>query len=252
MAKNLAEDELSYTLDKNYYYQPTHVFSTPAGWACPHADSCLTKADRETGKLVKRPDKNPDGTIPLHVSSAEPYVCYAARSERYPGVRNARWRNFEAARRRLAKGETFNVPDKATHVRVHGSGDFFNEKYFLNWMETARQHPDVLFWAFTKSFPYWVKHIDAVPENFSLTASVGSKHDELIGEYDLKTATVFYDINDVPEDMAIDYDDREAQDAKAPSFALLENLSNRNQADDEQIQEHNRRAYELQGRTWMA
>ena len=48
--------------------------------------------------------------------------------------------------------------------------------------------------------------------------------------------------------MVIDTDDGEAQDPLAPSFALLENQSNRKQTTDQEILDHNRRAYTLQGR----
>lgn len=48
--------------------------------------------------------------------------------------------------------------------------------------------------------------------------------------------------------MVIDFDDREPMNPLAPSFALLENSTNTNQREDEAIAEHNKRAYELQGR----
>lgn len=243
-----AVDEFVYTRDKNYYRQPTHVFNLPAGWTCPWADSCLTKADKDTGKLIVRPDRNADGTPKEHTSDAEPYVCYAARAERYPSVRDVRWHNFTAARARVHNSDTFEIPRNATHVRVHGSGDFFNEAYFCLWLETAAEHPDVHFWAFTKSIRYWVDHIDEVPPNFALTASTGSKEDHLITEHNLRTATVYYDLADVPEYEVIDTDDGEAQDPTAPSFALLENMANKQQATREDIAAHNARALQIQGR----
>lgn len=248
-------DEFIYTRKTAYYRQPTHEFNLPAGWSCPHADICLTKADKDTGKLVTKPDTQSVGTIPLipkNTPESEPYVCYVARAERYPNVRDSRWHNYTAARARVHNSDTFEVPKKATHVRVHGSGDFFNEAYFCLWLETAEQHPGVNFWAFTKSIGYWTDHIDEVPGNFALTASVGSKQDQLIDEYGLRTATVYYRLEDVPEDMAIDFDDWEAQNPTAPSFALLENMTNKKQADNQHIHDHNRRAYKLQGRTYTA
>lgn len=108
------------------------------------------------------------------------------------------------------------------------------------------------FWAFTKSIGYWIDHLDEVPGNFALTASVGSKQDQLIDDYGLRTATVYYRLEDVPEDMAIDIDDWEAQNPTAPSFALLENMANKKQADNQAIHDHNQRAYEIQGRTYTA
>lgn len=234
--------------DKDYYPQPTHVWNLPAGWSCPWAETCLTKADRETGKLTTRPDRNKDGSPREWPEGVEPYVCYAARAERYPNVRKTRWHNFEVARAHVHNSDVFDIPGKATHVRIHGSGDFYSEPYFCLWLETAEANPHVQFWAFTKSLRYWVDHLDEVPANLALTASRGGKEDHLIDEYGLRTAEVFYDIADVPEDMVIDTDDAEAMDATAPSFALLENMTNKGQATREDIARHNERARELQGR----
>lgn len=232
---------LTYQRKTGYYRQPTYEFNLPAGHACPFADACKTKADRDTGKLVVKP-----------VKSDDTYVCYAARAERFPAVRDSRWTNFDAVRAVMARGDvTFVVPRLATHVRIHGSGDFFNEAYFRMWCDTARAHPDVHFWAFTKSINYWVNNRDYVPDNLALTASVGSVHDALAAREGLRTATVFHSIDDVPADMAIDADDYEAQVPGAPSFALLENQSHPGWGvDHERIVAHNERAYAAQGRPW--
>lgn len=244
MTKNVLTDgNIKYQFDKNGYYPfPTHIINLPAGWSCPWAEACLTKADRDTGKLVQRPD-----SIPITPSGVETFVCYAARGERYPSVRDARWANFEAMKQSVREGRTFFVPPTATHVRIHGSGDFFSQAYLDLWLETVRQHPDVRFWAFTKSVRYLVERLDEIPPNLSITTSVGGKDDELIAKHDLKTATVFYDIDDVPEDMFIDVDDYEAAFSERPSFALLENLSNKKQTENEDIEAHNKRASELTG-----
>lgn len=134
-------------------------------------------------------------------------------------------------------------------ARQHTSeGDFFSEEYFRAWCDTAAAYLQVQFWAFTKSINYWVDNQDRVPPNLALTASTGSVHDNLAVENGLRTATVYYHIEDIPEGMVIDTDDGEAQDPLAPSFALLENQSNRKQTTDQEILDHNRRAYALQGR----
>lgn len=214
--------DFSFQRKRTYYRQTTYEFNLPAGYACPFASACKTKADRDTGKLVVKP-----------VKSDDTYVCYAARAERFPGVRDSRWRNFEAVREALSNGDVpFSIPKRATHVRIHGSGDFFNEAYFRAWCDTARANPDVTFWAFTKSIGYWANNLDYVPANLSLTASVGSHR-----------------FSDVPDDVAIDTDDFEAQVPTAPSFALLENQSHPGWgATHAQVRAHNARAYALQGR----
>lgn len=236
---------LKFSLDKTYYQQPTLVFNLPAGWSCPWATACYTKADRETGKLTTRPDKDTEGKPQPTVDGVETYVCYAARAERFPGVRDARWGNFDTVRAMVQDNQPIELPEGTTHVRVHGSGDFYSQDYFDWWLQQARNYPDVQFWAFTKSLRYWVERLGDIPANFALTASTGGKEDHLIEEHDLKSTTVYHDIDDVPAWVMIDIDDAEAQDSSRPSFALLENLTNKAQGTDERIAHHNRMAATL-------
>lgn len=226
---------LSYSRKTDYFRQVTHEFNTPAGWTCPWAYDCLTKVDRETGKRVE---------------TGVNYVCYAAASERFPSARESRWLNFERVKEILKEGdETFLLPKTCTHLRIHGSGDFFNQKYFDRWVATARANPDVQMWAFTKSIAYWVTHLEKhgpLPENFVMQASRGSKQDALIDQHGLKCAEVFHDLADIPEDMVVDFDDFWAQQGKH-SFALLENFGNPGQPTREDVARHNVRALELLG-----
>lgn len=225
---------LSFSRNTTYYRQVTHEFNLPAGWACPGAKDCLTKVDRDTGKRTTR---GPE------------FLCYAAVSERYPNVRNQRWKNFDLVKQ-LCKDDVavIELPKNATHVRIHGSGDFFNPRYLRLWIRTAQANPEVKFWAFTKSINYLVDYLENegdMPENFEVQVSRGSKHDALIDAHpELKTATVYDRLDDVPEDQMIDFDDWAAQQP-GPSFALLENQANRNQANDPYIAAHNERAAEL-------
>lgn len=118
---------LSFSRNTTYYRQVTHEFNLPAGWACPGAKDCLTKVDRDTGKRTTR---GPE------------FLCYAAVSERYPNVRNQRWANFGLVKQ-LCKDDAavIELPKNATHVRIHGSGDFFNPRYLRLWIRTGRGEP---------------------------------------------------------------------------------------------------------------
>lgn len=212
-----------------YYPQPTHEFNLPAGWTCPWADNCLTKADRHTGKQIQ---------------TGRDYRCYAAAAERFPSARDSRWHNFEEVKRLLKTTPTdqpFDIPARATHIRIHGSGDFFNQNYFDRWLVTARANPPIKFWAYTKSIGYWVARLHDIPDNLTLQASRGSKQDHLIDAHSLKCAEVFPNIDDVPATMQIDTDDTLAMHP-GPSFALLDNFTNHHQATDQRIAEHNRNA----------
>ncbi len=65
------------------------IFSLPTGHSCPGAKSCLSRADRESGKLT-------DGK---NIS----FRCYAASQEAaFPTVRRQRWHNMDLLRLRAA------------------------------------------------------------------------------------------------------------------------------------------------------
>ena len=63
-------------------------------------------------------------------------------------------------------------------IRLHDSGDFFKKWYVEAWVEVIKRHPNILFYAYTKSFPMF-KGID-LPSNFRVTYSFGGKWDNKI------------------------------------------------------------------------
>jgi len=195
-------------LDKTIY-----TFSLPAGHSCPFAFECEAKADKKTGKLT-------DGKNQV-------FRCFAASQEAlYPTVRNARWHNYEILKRLRTSDQMVDViqsslPKKASIVRVHVSGDFFNQKYFDAWMQVAKNNPERKFYAYTKSIPYWLERRGSIPKNFSLTSSMGGRNDELIELNNLKYAKVFLSTEEAKkEKMELDHDDSHAYDGKK-SFGLL-------------------------------
>ena len=188
------------------------TFSLPAGHACPFANECLSKADKLTGKLTDGPNTQ--------------FRCFAASAEAvYPNVRIARWHNFDLLKK-LTTNEAADLilnslPKKANIVRIHVSGDFFNEAYFLAWLQVAKARPQVLFYAYTKSLIYWVNYIKDIPTNLVLNASEGGKLDAQILEHGLKFAKVVYSPEQAQElSLLIDHTDEAAYKTKE-SFALL-------------------------------
>jgi hypothetical protein len=188
------------------------TFSLPAGHACPFANECLSKADKLTGKLTDGPNTQ--------------FRCFAASAEAvYPNVRIARWHNFDLLKK-LNSNESkdlilASLPKKANIVRIHVSGDFFNEAYFLAWLQVAKARPHVLFYAYTKSLIYWVNYIKDIPTNLVLNASEGGKLDAQILEHGLKFAKVVYSPEQAQElGLLIDQKDEAAYKTKE-SFALL-------------------------------
>lgn len=107
--------------------------------------------------------------------------CYAVKAEKaYPTVYPARKRNFEESRKPdFVERMLYTILKTRMHskakrviVRIHESGDFYNQEYTNAWLEIARrcQGERIKFVCYTKSLPYF----DGVelPKNFSLRASV--------------------------------------------------------------------------------
>lgn len=197
----------------NAKLKDVHTLSLPSGYACPGADLCLSRANRKTGKIR-------DG-------KRTHFRCFSASQEAlYPNARDSRWRNYELLRKCRTVEEMVHlimdsIPRGASKVRPHVAGDFFSQRYFDAWMEVARQMPDVLFYAYTKSIDFWVARYGTIPRNFVLTASYGGKHDSLIYEHELRHAVVVFSKEEAEElGLEIDHDDSLAQ-GRGPNFALL-------------------------------
>ena len=63
-------------------------------------------------------------------------------------------------------------------IRLHDSGDFFKKWYVQAWIEVIKLNPEILFYAYTKSFPMF-NGMD-IPANFRVTYSFGGKFDSQI------------------------------------------------------------------------
>ena len=116
------------------------------------------------------------------------------------------------------------LPDDAGVIRIHVSGDFYNPIYFRAWLIVACRNPKVLFYAYTKSLPYWIENRTLVPQNMLLTASVGGRYDNLIEEHNLRSAIVVFSVEEAERlGLEIDDDDSSASDPsiRDRSFALL-------------------------------
>jgi hypothetical protein len=196
---------MKFVKNTKYYTGTVYEWNLPTGSSCPFALECKVTVDRETGKFdIYRGQ----------------YKCYAAGPERFPGVREHRWKNFEYVK----KGGIPEIPSKCNAIRIHASGDFFNQSYFDMWVELASQNPSVEIWAYTKSLNYWVKRINDIPNNLILTASKGGRLDYLIDEYNLKNVTIFANKFDVPDSLPIDTNDDYARTPNI-NFALIDNYA---------------------------
>lgn len=189
------------------------TFSLPAGYSCKFAKECLGKVNRITGKII-------DGKQCR-------YRCFAASQDcTYPSVRKSRWHNLDLLRETksiegMANLIQRSMPFGVSMVRIHVSGDFFSETYFLAWLNVALNNPMTVFYAYTKALPFWIKYKKHIPPNFRLTASMGGTCDSLIKKHRLKYAEVVFSTEEARrKGMEIDHDDSLAFGGKK-SFCLL-------------------------------
>lgn len=200
---------MKFNKKNTYYRDEVYEFSLPVGHTCPGAETCLVRVNRKTGKQKNESDA---------------YKCYAASAERFPGVREHRWKNFEECK----NGDLPMPPEEAKRVRIHPGGDFFNQKYFDNWLAVCVSRPKDEFWAYTKSLLYWQKRLGEIPKNLQLTASFGGKHDHLILELGLKHCIVVNSLEDAAvAGLPVDYNDDLARNPAIQRFALVENRKGR-------------------------
>jgi hypothetical protein len=192
----------------------TLTFSLPSGHSCPFAHLCLTKADKNTGHITDGPQQE--------------FRCFSASAEAaFPSVRKARWKNWELVQKHLKNGNlaqklSADIPEKTKFVRIHVAGDFFSQDYFDAWLEVARLRPKTIFYAYTKSLPFWKKRLSTIPHNLRLTASLGGKKDKLAGQLLLPTAQVVLHPKQAKlAKLEIDHDDSLAKTPIRRPFALL-------------------------------
>jgi len=194
-----------------------YSFDLLSGHSCPFAEACLAKVKNINGRR-----KFIDGPLTQ-------FRCFSASQEAiHTNVYNKRLNNLN-----LLKNKTTNemvaiithaMPNNLGIGRIHVAGDFFNKRYFKAWIKIALMFPDRLFYAYTKALPYWIEHIEAIPENLILTASYGGKYDKLITELDLRSAIVVYSYDEAKQlGLEVDHNDSHAANplTKDKNFALI-------------------------------
>lgn len=195
-----------------------YSFSTLAGINCPYANECLSKVVIHNGKR-----KIEDGPNTK-------YRCFSASAEvLFPAVYSSRKYNMDLVRSKKTVKElveliNYSLPKDAEIIRIHVSGDFYSQIYFDAWLNVCELNPNVDFYAYTKSIPFWVNRLDKIPNNLVLTASRGGKKDNLIDEYSLVEARVVFSEDEAKKlKLKIDHSDELAyqKSKKKKSFALL-------------------------------
>lgn len=193
-------DTLKFGKGNSKLGKETFTFSLPAGFTCPGASECLAFAHPDYGTIKDGPEQR--------------FRCFSASTENlYASVRESRHRNLrllQLNREHKAMVQLImdSLPKEAKKVRIHVSGDFYSQSYFDAWLAVAQQRFDIVFYAYTKSIPYWAKQLTCLPENLVLTASMGGKFDDLATNLGLPYAKVVFSPEEAAEEgLQIDHDD---------------------------------------------
>lgn len=129
-------------------------------------------------------------------------LCYAKKGfYNMPAVENALSNRYDASKeenfvQRITSELAKVKPGKQVYIRIHDSGDFYSPAYFAKWLEIARLNPAVRFYAYTKSHSF-IRNKFAIPENFDLIYSLGSKNDELINTESERHSKIFYSMEEM-------------------------------------------------------
>lgn len=192
------------------------TFSLPAGDTCPFANECKCSVAMVNGKrkIIDGPNQK--------------FRCFAASMQAvYTSLYNNVWHNFNLLKEcdndvsKMAELINKSLP-KHEKIRVHVSGDFFNENYLKAWIDVAKNNKSKLFYAYTKSVKYIINCQKDIPDNLVITCSYGGLDDDLILRYGLKRSMVVYTPEEADAlDLKIDHDDSLAMDKNVKAFALL-------------------------------
>jgi len=143
-------------------------FSMPAGLTCPNAGECKKGCYAYNGRM-KLASKG-------HMENLVMYF------------KGTLWKMLDGELTAMeAQAETL---DLKPYVRIHDSGDFFNRAYLRGWMELARKHPTVQFYAFSKMVRMVHEMSASFPPNLTIVLSYGGLEDLLIEDSDRQAIVV--------------------------------------------------------------
>jgi len=197
-----------------------YSFDILSGVDCPFAHNCKSQAEEQA-----------DGSRRIKDGPHTKFRCFSASQEvLFTNVYKSRKANHDAIHSLETSDEIADalcdaLPKDARIIRIHVSGDFFNLKYLLAWIMLAKKNPHILFYAYTKSLPYWSEcssELQGIP-NLVLTASYGGRHDGMIAGNFRSAKVVFSQEEADKRGLIIDSDDSHAAvpEWRNNDFALL-------------------------------
>ena len=144
--------------------------------------------------------KTKEGKVTCPFADSCVKYCYAQKGNytRFPKVQELMEQKYK-----ISKTNTF-IPlmneeirkKKATHVRIHDSGDFYSPEYLNKWVQIANDNKEVIFYAYTKSIKFFVDGL-ALPKNLKIIFSEGSKTDNLINVDKHRHARIFKTVEEL-------------------------------------------------------
>lgn len=192
------------------------TFSKLSGHQCPFAKDCLSKAV-----------STPDG-LRIEDGPHTKFRCFSASQEvLFTHLYNHRKHNTDLILSCKSKDEVQSLLESSLPrfdaIRIHIGGDFSTQFEFDAWVAVATNNPGKLFYAYTKSLPFWIRRKDEIPQNLVLTASYGGWKDSLIEKENLRYAKVVYSEYEARQlKLKLDHDDSLAANPRfRNSFALL-------------------------------
>jgi len=126
--------------------------------------------------------------------------CYARQGTyQFSNVKAKHEANLQATLRddfhTVMIAEIKALKGKAKAIRIHSAGDFYNREYVSKWLKIVVALPEVLFYAYTKSFNMF--DLNNLPSNLKIIQSEGGK---LTIDTKYPHARVFDDEDSIPTD----------------------------------------------------
>jgi hypothetical protein len=140
--------------------------------------------------VVTLPDGTKFNTCPSAGQCAP--MCYARKGTyRFGNVLNAHMRNLMLVLDSLPEWEAEmskelnHVKFRGAHVRVHDAGDFFNDEYLSAWLRIITDHPETIFYCYTKEIERFKRMVEPFTYiNFRFVYSYGGRQDSAITSTD--------------------------------------------------------------------
>jgi hypothetical protein len=159
-----------------------YSFGLPAIKTCPQADKCkrYCYANKGCYKMYPNVIKAQDARLEL---TKTPVLFFAAVSQQLDAII------------RKAHG-------KDIYIRIHDSGDFYNNTYLHTWRMIFDKYSNVKFYFYTKSIAM-IKAID-LPDNAIAIYSLGGLQDAMVNIDSDRHAKIFSDIDTMRSEGYID------------------------------------------------